>query len=86
MATEKDELRKVFDEHAVEGHVVKDELVAMCMDLDRPLKTWELEAAWRSMDHDEVGWVVRMAPRKRSFDPLQSLHCLWSWANRMIAS
>jgi hypothetical protein len=28
MADEKNDLRKVFDEHAVEGHVVKDELMA----------------------------------------------------------
>ena len=75
MADEKNELRKVFDEHAVEGHVVKDELVAMCMDLERPLKTWEVEAAWRAMDHDEVGWVVRMAPRNTTFDDLQSVRC-----------
>ena len=63
MADEKNDLRKGFDEHSVEGHVVKDELMAMCMDLDRPMKTWELDAAWRSMDPDELGWVVRMTPR-----------------------
>ena len=61
MAREKNELRRVFDDHAVEGHIVKDELVAVCMDLDRPMnQNWELEAAWRSIDPDERGWAVRI--------------------------
>lgn len=59
LASEKDELRKVFDEHAVQGHVVKDELLDMCAQLECPMKNWELEAAWRAMDPDERGWVVR---------------------------
>lgn len=59
MDHERDDLRQVFEKHAVEGHVVKDELIALCADLDRPLKNWEVEAAWRTMDPDEHGWVVR---------------------------
>ena len=60
MSHEKDELRHVFDKHAVEGHVVKDEVIALCEDLLRPLKSWELEAAWRSLDPEERGYVVRV--------------------------
>jgi hypothetical protein len=80
MAGEKHELRRVFDQHAVEGHIVKDELAAMCVDLGRPMnQVWELEAAWRSMDPDELGWVVRMTSE------LQMLRCHRLWANQVIA-
>ena len=60
MSHEKDELRQVFDKHAVEGHVIKAEVIALCEDLSRPLKVWELEAAWRSLDPEERGYVVRL--------------------------
>ena len=61
LSSEKDELREAFYEHAVEGHVVKAELQMLCADLDRPLKNWELEAAWRVLDPEEHGWAVRIA-------------------------
>ena len=60
ISTEKNELRRVFDKHAVEGHVVKDEVIALCEDLLRPLKSWELEASWRSLDPEDHGYVVRV--------------------------